>query len=484
MGNKEDDDELDYEYESCLGSRRPNAHGGRGSHSSTLQPLSNRNQRFSNRIRASPLEEWEGRTNIGMSNTVTTEIRGSLMHMSIGKTKTTGKVDRATVENAIDLRTRMAIFKMINNNLFQHINGCISTGKEANVYHATDSDGQEYAIKIHKTSVLGFKDRNKYVKGDRRFERAYCSRNPREMGKTWAEKELKNLYRIAAKGIRCPKPRHQKLHMVVMDFIGKDGWAAPRLKDADLSLGKLLEGYVEIIVAMRDLYQKCRLVHGDLSEYNILYYEGHLYIIDVSQAVDIDHPCAHCLLFEDCKHVSDFFKKHGVGVMTKTELFKFIVNAFIADDDVVDSYLEKSDIANTLVNVKNAEEAVQLIKSTIDHQKQKLDIRDYSHVVSDDKSNLLEGDVAGEDEDNNSDSKEISSSESDPEEISSFESFPRTPIEKSVSRTPIEKKDDRKKARKESEKKMKEKKREKRKTKISKAAKKRRIKLTKAPKTR
>ncbi|RHN44359.1 putative non-specific serine/threonine protein kinase [Medicago truncatula] len=393
MGNKEDDDELDYEYESCLGSRRPNAHGGRGSHSSTLQPLSNRNQRFSNRIRASPLEEWEGRTNIGMSNTVTTEIRGSLMHMSIGKTKTTGKVDRATVENvrnqsfssynsfsiiciqltqkfpqAIDLRTRMAIFKMINNNLFQHINGCISTGKEANVYHATDSDGQEYAIKIHKTSVLGFKDRNKYVKGDRRFERAYCSRNPREMGKTWAEKELKNLYRIAAKGIRCPKPRHQKLHMVVMDFIGKDGWAAPRLKDADLSLGKLLEGYVEIIVAMRDLYQKCRLVHGDLSEYNILYYEvntplgviflvtkclcklfayifftyqGHLYIIDVSQAVDIDHPCAHCLLFEDCKHVSDFFKKHGVGVMTKTELFKFIVNAFIADDDVVDSYLEK-----------------------------------------------------------------------------------------------------------------------------------------------
>lgn len=144
----------------------------------------------------------------------------------------------------------------------------------------------------------------------------------------------------------------------------------------------------------------------------------------------------------------------------------------------------QSDIANTLVNVKNAEEAVQLIKSTIDHQKQKLDIRDYSHVVSDDKSNLLEGDVAGEDEDNNSDSKEISSSESDPEEISSFESFPRTPIEKSVSRTPIEKKDDRKKARKESEKKMKEKKREKRKTKISKAAKKRRIKLTKAPKTR
>jgi RIO kinase 1 len=68
--------------------------------------------------------------NIGMSNTVTTEIRGSVTQMSTGKTKTTGKADRATVEKAIDLRTCMAIYKMMNQNLFQHINGCISTGKE------------------------------------------------------------------------------------------------------------------------------------------------------------------------------------------------------------------------------------------------------------------------------------------------------------------------------------------------------------------
>ncbi|KEH25467.1 Serine/Threonine-kinase RIO1-like protein [Medicago truncatula] len=108
-----------------------------------------------------------------MSNTVTTEIRGSLMHMSIGKTKTTRKLKSTELLRtyAIDLRTRMALFKMMNNNLFQHINGCISTGKEENVYHDTNSDGKEYAIKINKTSVLGFKDRKKYVKGDCHFER-------------------------------------------------------------------------------------------------------------------------------------------------------------------------------------------------------------------------------------------------------------------------------------------------------------------------
>ncbi|PWS21877.1 serine/threonine protein kinase, partial [Enterococcus faecium] len=85
---------------------------------------------------------------------------------------------------------------------------------------------------------------------------------------------------------------------------GKGGWAAPRLKDAALSDDKLRESYFELITTMRTLYQKCKLVHGDLSEYNILYFEGHLYIIDVSQSVDLDHPSALEFLKEDCLHVT------------------------------------------------------------------------------------------------------------------------------------------------------------------------------------
>lgn len=124
-------------------------------------------------------------------------------------------------------------------------------------------------------------------------------------------------------------------------FTGKSGWAAPRLKDADLSLDKLREGYFEVglchrcrsifpfyfwvcsyhgwcwlarglkhifwisfcpflwrifnllplgslklvfhqmIMAMRTLYQKCKLVHGDLSEYNILYFEVSFHFLTV-----------------------------------------------------------------------------------------------------------------------------------------------------------------------------------------------------------
>ncbi|KAI3906818.1 hypothetical protein MKW92_038545 [Papaver armeniacum] len=325
-----------------MSSRRPNAHGGLLSRprSSPLQPISNRNQRFTNHIRPSPLEEWEGRTNMSMSNSVTTAIRESVRGMAIGKTKTTEKADRATVEQAIDPRTRMVLFKMLNRGIFNDINGCISTGKEANVYHATKDDGQEFAIKVYKTSVLVFKDRDRYVQGDYRFRHGYCKHNPRKMVKTWAEKEMRNLMRLKAAGIRCPTPILLRLHVLVMEFIGKSGWAAPRLKDADLSEDKMREGYVQMIMVMRNLYQKCKLVHGDLSEYNILYYEGNLHIIDVSQSVDLDHPHALDFLREDCVHVSDFFKKNGVAIMTVRELFDFIVDSSITDESV-DSYLEE-----------------------------------------------------------------------------------------------------------------------------------------------
>ena len=77
------------------------------------------------------------------------------------------KADRATVEQVLDPRTRMIIFKMIQRGVFNELNGCISTGKEANVYHATtNKSGQDYAVKVYKTSILTFKDRDKYVSGE------------------------------------------------------------------------------------------------------------------------------------------------------------------------------------------------------------------------------------------------------------------------------------------------------------------------------
>lgn len=332
---------------SATTTKRPNAHGGRLHSAATaaaaprsLQPRTNQHQKFFHHIHAGPLEEWEGVSDIGMSNSVTTAIRESVRKHSVGRIRNNEKADRATVEQALDPRTRMVLFKMLNRGVFQDINGCISTGKEANVYHATKDNGEEFAIKVYKTSILVFKDRERYVQGDFRFRHGYCKHNPRKMVKTWAEKEMRNLSRLKAAGIRCPTAFLLRLHVLVMEFIGTNGWAAPRLKDAALSEDKLRESYLEVVIMMRTLYQKCKLVHGDLSEYNILYHEGHLYCIDVSQSVDLDHPRALDFLREDCLHVSDFFKKNGVAVMAVRELFDFVVDPSIMDEDI-DDYLEK-----------------------------------------------------------------------------------------------------------------------------------------------
>lgn len=253
--------------------------------------------------------------------------------------RTKDKHDRATVEQVLDPRTRMILFKLLNQGIIAEINGCISTGKEANVYHATSKTGVEFAIKIYKTSILQFKDRDKYVTGEFRFRNGYCRHNPRKMVRTWAEKEFRNLIRLQQGGVSAPKPILLRSHVLLMDFIGTDGWPAPKLKDVVLTSSKPRKLYRECIEIMWKLFNKCKLVHADLSEYNILYHDGSIIIIDVSQAVEHDHPMALEFLRKDCTNITEFFKKNEVGVMTVKALFDFITDPTVTEENM-DKYLD------------------------------------------------------------------------------------------------------------------------------------------------
>ncbi|XP_044913094.1 serine/threonine-protein kinase RIO1 isoform X1 [Felis catus] len=251
------------------------------------------------------------------------------------------KADRATVEQVLDPRTRMILFKMLNRGIISEINGCISTGKEANVYHASTANGESRAIKIYKTSILVFKDRDKYVSGEFRFRHGYCKGNPRKMVKTWAEKEMRNLIRLNTAQIPCPEPILLRSHVLVMGFIGKDDMPAPLLKNVQLSESKARELYLQVIQLVRRMYQDARLVHADLSEFNMLYHSGGVYIIDVSQSVEHDHPHALEFLRKDCANINDFFLKHSVAVMTVRELFEFVTDPSITHENI-DAYLSKA----------------------------------------------------------------------------------------------------------------------------------------------
>ncbi|KAI0320527.1 RIO1 family-domain-containing protein [Amylostereum chailletii] len=244
------------------------------------------------------------------------------------------KSDRATNEQVLDPRTRIILFKMIGRGLLHEVNGCVSTGKEANVYHALTPESSHLALKIYKTSILVFKDRDKYVTGEHRFRRGYSRRNPRKMVRLWAEKEMRNLRRLMAAGIPCPEPVEVRENVLVMTFLGdKEGWASPRLKDAQIDKADYAPLYFELILNVRKLFHQCKLVHADLSEYNILYHNDHLYIIDVSQSVEHDHPAAFDFLRSDIQNVEDFFSKMGVHCLGLRRCFDFITRDKLSPSD-------------------------------------------------------------------------------------------------------------------------------------------------------
>ena len=259
--------------------------------------------------------------------------------LAIKSDKGAEKSDRATNEQVLDPRTRMILLQMINRNVVSEIHGCLSTGKEANVYHAVWNpldteqnqglDMLQRAIKVYKTSILVFKDRDKYVTGEHRFKQGFNKGSNRSMVKVWAEKEMRNLRRIYAAGLPCPEPVHLRLHVLVMGFLGNEkGVPAPRLKDV------VLEGddvdarwtslYLDLVGYIRVLYQSCELVHADLSEYNVLYHQDKLWLIDVSQSVEHDHPRSLEFLRMDIKNVNDFFRRKGVMVLSEMILFEHV----------------------------------------------------------------------------------------------------------------------------------------------------------------
>lgn len=133
------------------------------------------------------------------------------------------------------------------------MNGAISTGKEANVYHGIGGNPEkqvtvgEVAIKVYKTTLSEFKNRDPYIKNDFRFRERFSKQNPRKIIHLWAEKEMHNLMRIRKAGLPCPEVVVLKKHILVMTFIGSDGKSAPTLKEAVLSQTQLQQAYDEVV---------------------------------------------------------------------------------------------------------------------------------------------------------------------------------------------------------------------------------------------
>jgi len=124
--------------------------------------------------------------------------------------------------------------------------------------------------------------------------------------------------------IRVPNPIEIRQNVLIMEFIGDDGVAAPRLKDAKIPAKEWERIYRDNVIILRALFQECKLVHGDLSEYNMLWHNDNLVVIDVSQSVEFDHHHALDFLKRDCININNFYKSRGCTTIPLRQFFDYV----------------------------------------------------------------------------------------------------------------------------------------------------------------
>jgi len=223
------------------------------------------------------------------------------------------------LEEVFDRSTLMTIYDLMNKGEIGEIHGAVSAGKESKVYWGLSSKGEELAIKIYLIVSAEFKKGMlPYLIGDPRFKKV--RRDERSLIYAWAQKEFKNLSLAHEAKVRVPRPIHVQNNVLLMEFIGKDGVSAPLLKEVELKNPE--RTYQRLLLNVKRLYRKAKLVHGDLSEYNIMIWRGGLVIFDVSQAVSLEHPNAEQFLTRDLENLNRYFMKLGLEVLPVEEVFR------------------------------------------------------------------------------------------------------------------------------------------------------------------
>ena len=227
------------------------------------------------------------------------------------------------LEEVFDRPTLMTIYHLLNQGTIKSIGGVVKSGKEARIYHGTDPEGRSLAIKIYLTVSAGFrKGRLIYIQGDPRFNSV--KQDTRSFVYSWTQKEYKNLQRAYESGIRVPKPIQVKKNVLVMEFIGEGNTPAPLLREAFPKDPENM--YLRLLKCVKALYRKAGLVHGDLSEYNVMNWKERPVILDMSQAVLLEHPMAEQFLRRDIINLNQFFRKLGVNVKKDEEMHKWVTH--------------------------------------------------------------------------------------------------------------------------------------------------------------
>jgi RIO kinase 1 len=225
---------------------------------------------------------------------------------------------RKIEKEVFDERTVDTIYRIALKGELDYLGGVIATGKEANVFKGYTKEGEARAYKIYRTETADFKAMWPYIEGDRRFDGV--RRQRRHILLAWCRKEYSNLMIAKEAGCTVPQPIMYKNNVLVMQFIG-DETAAPLIKDVELD--DPAAAYKHLVRDLNRLYH-AGLVHADVSEFNVLWWQDLPWLIDIGQGVLTTHPRAKAFLERDAENVAKYFTKLGVRT-TPAECLKAII---------------------------------------------------------------------------------------------------------------------------------------------------------------
>jgi len=213
------------------------------------------------------------------------------------------------------MKTPKRIEPLVQDGLVDEVMRQLMSGKEAKVYVVRCGEEVRCAKVYKEADQRSFRQSVNYTEG----RKVKNSRRARAMEKgtkygrqaqeeAWQSAEVEALYRLAAAGVRVPKPYHFLEGVLLMELVTDDnGHAAPRLNDLVLTPETARAYHRELITQV--VRMLCAgIVHGDLSEYNVLVGSEGPVIIDLPQAVDAagnNHACS--MLERDVNNLATYF---------------------------------------------------------------------------------------------------------------------------------------------------------------------------------
>lgn len=275
------------------------------------------------------------------------------------------------------MKTPKRLQSLVDDGMIDEVIAQLMSGKEAQVYIVRCGEHTRCAKVFKEARQRSFKQAVQYQEGRKvrnsRRARAMSKKTrygQKEQENAWVSAEVDALYQLSRAGVRVPQPRGFVDGVLLMDLIqDAEGHAAPRLDDVTLTAEQAREYHAQVIADV--VRMLCAgLVHGDLSEFNVLLDEQGPVIIDLPQAVNAaSNNSAAMMLERDVNNMRAYFGRFAPELLT-TEYGKEIWQLFEAGDLHPESQLtgrfehdiENADIGElmTVIEATKQEEAERI----------------------------------------------------------------------------------------------------------------------------